>query len=65
MEELELNSSSSTIAVGSSNGLTIPDAVDTVGRAPDDGWEYHLKHVEQIPDINKIGIVASCWIYRV
>jgi hypothetical protein len=29
----------------------IPDAVDTVACAPDDGWEYHLKHVEQFPDI--------------
>jgi hypothetical protein len=29
---------------------TIPDAVDTVVCAPDDGWWYHLKHVEQFPD---------------
>jgi len=29
----------------------IPDAVDTVACAPDDGWRYHLKHVEQFPDI--------------
>ena len=28
----------------------IPDAVDTVVCAPDDGWRYHLKHVEQFPD---------------
>jgi hypothetical protein len=28
----------------------IPDAVDTVVCAPDDGWWYHLKHVEQFPD---------------
>jgi hypothetical protein len=26
------------------------DAVDTVVCAPDDGWRYHLKHVEQFPD---------------
>jgi len=28
----------------------IPDAVDTVDCAPDDGWRYHPKHVEQFPD---------------
>ena len=28
----------------------IPDAVDTVVCVPDDGWRYHLKHSEQIPD---------------
>ena len=28
----------------------IPDAVDTVVCAPDDGWWYHPKHVEQFPD---------------
>ena len=31
--------------------------------APDDGWTYHPKHVEQFPDINKLCNVASCWIY--
>jgi len=41
----------------------IPDAVDTVVCAPDDGWKYHPKHVEQFPDINKLRNVASCWIY--
>jgi hypothetical protein len=25
----------------------------TVLCAPDDGWRYHPKHVEQFPDINK------------
>ena len=30
--------------------------------APDDGWRYHPKHVEQFPDINKLCNVASCWI---
>ena len=29
----------------------IPDAVDTVVCAPDDGWIYHPKHVEQFPNI--------------
>ena len=28
----------------------IPDAVDTVFYAPDDGWWYHPKHVEKFPD---------------
>jgi hypothetical protein len=31
--------------------------------APDDGWKYHAKHVEQFPDINKLCNVASYWIY--
>jgi hypothetical protein len=43
--------------------VTLPDAVDTVVCAPDDGWRYHTKHVEQFPDINKLCKVASCWIY--
>ena len=30
--------------------LQIPGAVDTVVCAPDDGWSYHLKNVEQFPD---------------
>ena len=34
----------------------IPDAVDTVVCAPDDGWWYHPKHVEQFPD--KINFVT-------
>jgi hypothetical protein len=42
----------------------IPDAVDTVVCAPDDGWKYHPKHVEQFPDINKPCNVASCWTYE-
>jgi hypothetical protein len=28
----------------------MPDAVDTVVCAPDDGWMYHPKHVQQFPD---------------
>jgi len=32
----------------------IPDAVDTVVCAPDDGWRYHPKHVELFPYINKL-----------
>ena len=34
----------------------IPDAVGTVVCAPDDGWWYHPKHVEQFPA--KINCVA-------
>jgi len=41
----------------------ITDAVDTVVCAPDDGWRYHPKHVEQFPHINKLCNVASCWRY--
>jgi hypothetical protein len=37
--------------------------VDTVVCAPDDGWKYHPKHVEQFPDIIKLCNFASCWIY--
>jgi hypothetical protein len=42
--------------------LQMPDAVDTVTWAPDDGWRYHPKHVELFTDINKLYIVASRWI---
>jgi hypothetical protein len=42
----------------------IPDVVDAVLCAPNDGWKYHPKHVEQFPDINKLCGVASCWIYE-
>jgi hypothetical protein len=41
----------------------IPDAVYTVICAPDDGWRYHPKHVEQFTHINKLCNVASSWIY--
>ena len=39
------------------------DTVDTVVCAPDVGWKYHPKHVEQFPGMNKLCNVASCWIY--
>jgi len=42
----------------------MPDAVDAVVCAPDDGWKYHPKYVEQFPDINKLCNVAPCWIYE-
>jgi hypothetical protein len=38
----------------------VTDAVDTVVCAPDDGWKYHPKHIQQFPDINKLYNVASC-----
>jgi len=38
--------------------LLMPDAVDTVTLAPDDGWRYHTKHVERFTDTNKLYIVA-------
>jgi hypothetical protein len=41
----------------------MPDAVDTVVCAPDDGWKYHPKHVEQFPNIDKLCNIASYWIY--
>jgi hypothetical protein len=42
--------------------LHMPDGVDKVAWAPADGWRYHPKYVEQFTDINKLYIVASCWI---
>jgi len=44
------------------NVSIMPDTVDTVIWAPDDGWRYHPKQVQQFADINKLFIVASCWI---
>jgi hypothetical protein len=32
-------------------GAPVPDAVITVISAPDDGWSYHPKHVEQFTEI--------------
>jgi len=43
--------------------VLVTDAVHTVVCAPDDGWRYHPKHIEQFPEINKLFNVASCWIY--
>ena len=39
----------------------IPDALNTVIRAPVDGWCQQPKHVEQFAAINKSYIVASRW----
>jgi hypothetical protein len=62
-QHTQTGSNSSTIAADSSNGVTT-DAVDIVVSAPDDGWKYHPKHVEQFPDINKLCNVATCCIYE-
>ena len=40
---------------------TMQDTVDTV-LWDDDGWRYPTKYVEQFTVINKLYIVASCWI---
>jgi hypothetical protein len=38
---------------GSNNGVT--NTVNTVVCAPDEGWKYHPKYVEQFPDkINSV-----------
>ena len=50
MEELRLSLNPSTITTGSNSGWLIPDAVDTVICASDDGWRNHPKHVEQFTD---------------
>ena len=49
--------------VSTVSGICHTVAVDKVVCAPDDGWRYHPKHVEQLPDINKLCKGASCWIY--
>ena len=40
----------------------IPDAVDTVVCAPDDGWRYHPT-CRAVSGWNKLCNVASCWTY--
>ena len=42
--------------------VIMPDTVDTVLSAADDGWRYRPKHVEQSTDIYKQYTVAFCWI---
>jgi len=57
-------SNSSTIAADSNDGVTNTNAVDTVVCAPDDGWRYHPKHVEQFPDkINCVTLHLVGYIY--
>jgi len=41
-QHTQTSSNSSTIAAGSSNGVTKTGAVDTVVCAPDDGWRTTL-----------------------
>jgi hypothetical protein len=44
----------------------IPGAVDTVVWAPDDGWWYRPKHVEQFPDkINYVTLYVQMRIFRI
>ena len=52
-----------TVSTESDTCKQVSDAVDTVVCAPDDGWRYHPKHVQQFQDINKLCNVASFWIY--
>ena len=40
----------------------MPDAVDTVICAPDDGWRYHPKHVEQFQVINCVTLHLVVYI---
>ena len=37
--------------VGTTFQLAVPDAIVTVICAPNDGWSYHPKHVEQFTEI--------------
>jgi hypothetical protein len=62
-QHTQTSSNSSTKAADSSNGVTNTKCCRRVVCAPDDGWKYHPKHVEQFSDINKLCNVASCWIY--
>jgi hypothetical protein len=39
--------------------VAYPDAVDTVVCAPDDGWKYHPKHVEQFPTLHLVGYILE------
>src|SRR5215475_7337034 len=63
-QHTQTGSNSSTIAADSSNGVTNTRCCRYGCCAPDDGWKYHPKHVEQFPDINKVCNVACCWIYE-
>ena len=42
--------------------VTVSLMPDTVIWTPDDGWGYHLKHLERFAVMNKLCIAASCWI---
>jgi len=55
-------SSGAHSTVSTVSGINRTVTADRVLWAPDDGWKYHPKHVEQLTDINKRYTVASCWI---
>jgi hypothetical protein len=61
-QHTQTGSNSFTIVADSSNGVTNTRCCKYSLCAHDDGWKYHLKHVEQFPDINKLCNFASCWI---
>ena len=50
VEELELDNSSTT-AEGGRYGLTVTHAVITVICAPEDGWSYYPKNVDQFTEM--------------
>jgi hypothetical protein len=62
-QHTQTRSNSSTIAADSSNGVTNTRSCRRVVCAPDEGWKYHPKYVEQFSDINKLCKFAYCWIY--
>jgi hypothetical protein len=64
-QHTQTRSNSSTIAEDSSNGVTNARCciLYTVLCTPDDGWNYHSKHVEHFPDIHRLCNIASCCIY--
>jgi hypothetical protein len=62
-QHTQTGSNSSTIAADISNGVTNTRCCRYSLCAPDNGWKYHLKHVKQFPDINKLCNIVSCWIY--
>jgi hypothetical protein len=43
--------------------LYLETTLHVSGGTPDDGWNYHPKHVEHFSDINKLCNVAASWIY--
>jgi hypothetical protein len=47
----------------SSGAHTTVSTASGICHTVDDGWNYHPKHVEQFPDINKLCNVAFCWVY--
>jgi len=50
------------ITASTETATIMPDTVDAVVWAPDNGWRYHPKHVEQFAITNKLYIVTSFWI---